>query len=302
MVLYKLLDEERKEDLELNHRISLSRPIFEYGSPEGIAFDFFRDIKKLTNSVSDISLIQPTEQLLAKMGNLCNVYKKTLSPKSYSDADVISDMRIMMCVFLKTYCGYFTESNLFEEKNLRRFFEKNSKLLKKKTHVMRMEINHSSECSIWELTQESLSANPDYVFYRNDDAKPFQNNIVAYLHYYGINYLSNKMDFDTIWSKFNSVDDRNVSAFFKYLKFYLHDQNETRLSLYLPSDQCNCEITAYSSRFPITSNQSMEEKLFYYAVSTYLALSKNCNRYVYLSIDDFQVKRIDDVLAGTAGR
>ena len=66
--IYRLVDENEKNDIQKNHRLSLSRPLLKYGEPEGLLLDFFRDINNLIQVQSkDILEIKPTNILLKKI-------------------------------------------------------------------------------------------------------------------------------------------------------------------------------------------------------------------------------------------
>ena len=66
-IIYRLIDEAEKADIQKNNRISLSRPLLKYGEPEGLIVEFFRDINKLIEKTQDVLKIEPTEELLCKI-------------------------------------------------------------------------------------------------------------------------------------------------------------------------------------------------------------------------------------------
>ena len=54
--IYKLIDDKEKADIEKTKSISLSRPLLEFGLPEGLIIDFFRDIYSELKSAKKLGI------------------------------------------------------------------------------------------------------------------------------------------------------------------------------------------------------------------------------------------------------
>lgn len=143
--IYRLIDEKEKLDILKNHRLSLSRPLLKYGEPEGLLVDFFRDINRLMENSNNILEIKPTEGLLHKIKQWHNFYYESFPDNIkliYDDPhNILSDLRILMCVYFQTYCGYFTYANLDCKETKNQYFSLNKKFItktKKKRHMQRL--------------------------------------------------------------------------------------------------------------------------------------------------------------------
>ena len=288
MYLFKLIDEEQCRDIMENRRISLSRPLFEFGSPEGIIEDFFRYIDKSVRQQPDINLIEPTPLILNTIREWYQYYSE--SSGSTSD-DIYSDLRIQINTYFQTYCGYYTKTDLFNDSILESYCQENKKFVRqqRKTHVLKIKVPYKEkECTQWELKQDLLD---DSVFLYNANAKMYENNIVSYLKICPVVYLDPHLNYKDIFNLFNHQDQRFMSAFFKYSKSYLKSQRETRLILYVPSYKRNKHTLAIHNLFP-QQTTPLENRLFYYSLSVYHEIKEHFPRYVYLGINEFNIKPI----------
>lgn len=293
--IYRLVNEKEKIDIQKNGRLSLSRPLLKYGEPEGLLLDFFRDINKLIQVQSkDILEIKPTENLLNKIKQWYIFYYESFPNEIkliYNDPyNLLSDLRILMCAYFKTYCGYFTHVNLDSEKIRSNYFSSNEKFISKtkKTAYVKIDVESNELNNIyWECSPASDQA--DFIFNPSSYQRKFKNNILASLHLHDIQYLDNNFSALQIFQKFNLEEKRDSSCWFKFTKKYLNSQQEKRLIFYLPSHKINSSILAYNNTFSNTGYTSLEESLFYYALSTMLYAKNNFPEYVYLKINNFEI-------------
>ena len=153
--VFKLIDDIEKNDIQKNKRMSLSRPLLSFGEPEGLVVDFFRDINRLVEDTQDIFSVKPTDELLCKIREWYMMYYGSLPDNhqaSYTAFDVKSDLQILMCIYFQTYCGYFTNADLFCDKSRKHYFESNSDFIKKynKTAILKIEIEENEfDCIPW---------------------------------------------------------------------------------------------------------------------------------------------------------
>ena len=293
--IYRLVDENEKNDIQKNHRLSLSRPLLKYGEPEGLLLDFFRDINNLIQVQSmDILEIKPTNILLNKIKQWYTFYYDSFPNEIkfiYDDPyNLLSDLRILMCGYFKTYCGYFTHVNLDSEELRSDYFSSNQKFIckTKKTAYVKINIEANELNNIyWECSH--INDQADFIFNPSSYQRKFKNNILASLHLHDIQYLNNNLTALQIFKKFNFEEKRSSSCWFKFTKQYLNSQQEKRLIFYLPSHKINTSILACDNIFSNVKCSSLEESLFYYALSTMLYARNNFPEYVYLKINNFQI-------------
>lgn len=292
-IIYRLIDEAEKADIQKNNRISLSRPLLKYGEPEGLIVEFFRDINKLIEKTQDVLKIEPTEELLCKIKEWYMMYFNSFPEeikKSYSDYDILSDLRILMCVYFQTYCGYFTHAKLDSPETRNKYFHSNKKFIEKfnKKAYIRIDIKSNKLDNVaWEYTPSKSQT--DFVFTPSSFEREWHNNILSTLHLHDVIYLNNKLSASQIFSKFNFFEKRNSSCWFKFTKEYLNSQQEKRLIFYLPSYKINCSRVACDNIFSNMNCETLEEVLFYYAVSTLQYAKDNFPQYVYLKVQDFKI-------------
>lgn len=293
--IYRLVDEKEKLDIQKNNRLSLSRPLLKYGEPEGLLLAFFRDINRLLiQAGNDISVIKPTEDLLNKIKQWHTFYYESFSSEIKSIYDdpynLLSDLRILMCVYFQTYCGYFTHADLSCEETRKKYFTLNQKFISKtkKTAYVKIDIEANKLDNIhWEYTP--TKGQTDFTFIPSSAEQKFKNNILASLHLHDVQYLDNDFSALHVFRKFNLEEKRNSSCWFKITKKYLEPQQEKRLIFYLPSHEINSERMACDNIFSNAEDASLEETLFYYAVSTMQYAKNNFPEYVYLRINNPEI-------------
>lgn len=292
--IYRLVDEKEKFDIQKNNRLALSRPLFKYGEPEGLLMDFFRDINKLINDCKDILEIEPTEALLNKIKKWYTFYYDSFPDNIkpiYDDSyNLLSDLRILMCGYFQTYCGYFTYANLDCKETRNQYFTSNCKFISKtkKTAYLKIDIEANKLDSIyWEYSP--AKGREDFVFFPSCTEREFKNNILAFLHLHDIQYLSNNFSALQIFQNYNCEEKRNSSSWFKFTKKYLESQMEKRLIFYLPSFKTNSLRVACDNIFTNIEYVSLEESLFYYAVSTLKYAKENFPEWVYLKAKNFEI-------------
>ncbi len=292
--IYRLIDKKEKLDIQNNHRISLSRPLLKYGAPEGLLVDFFRDINNLIEISDDIWEIKPTEDLLDKIKQWYTFYyvsfPDNIKPIYDNPYNLLSDLRILMCGYFQTYCGYFTYANLDCKETRNQYFTSNCKFISKtkKTAYLKIDIETNKLDSIyWEYSP--AKEREDFVFIPSCAEREFKNNILASLHLHDIQYLSNNFSALQIFQNYNCEEKRNSSSWFKFTKKYLESQMEKRLIFYLPSFKTNSSRVACDNIFTNIEYASLEEILFYYAVSTLKYAKDNFPDYVYLRIEKSEI-------------
>lgn len=300
MIIYKLISEEVMKDITQNNSIALSRPLLKFGPPEGTVLEFFRDIAKLVDECDNYLNVLPTDDILAKLKAWYEGYYYSLNDDSYKMCDVYTDLQIIMTVYFQTYCGYFTCQNLFDEKILKKYISDNRDFVKKynKKFILKVDIDikeHSVEATEWELKKTGKEHQPSkYTFFESEKPEPFNNNIIAYINAHRIEYMPGDYSFCDLFEIFNSFGKRRMSAFFKYLDGDYSSQQEMRIITYIPSSRYNTMTTACDNLFPSKLDDSLERKLFKYAVSVYIYAKSNFPEYIYLDVKKrFEIKTID---------
>lgn len=191
--IYKLVDE-----IELNNAkkniISFSRPIFEFMGSEGNILNFVKRISKKYNDKEKRLNIKPSAKDLGEIVNWVKIFNETYGD-DLNDSDIITDSEIMFCLYMQTYCGYFTNVNLFNEDDRREFLSKSR--LKKKIAVIRIDeerLNHLH----W---QSKKVEGPFIKFYGSDDSI---SNFNCYLHIFNVEYSQNFKDYETLLKRYNA--------------------------------------------------------------------------------------------------
>ena len=75
--LFKLIDDNEKNDIEKTRTISLSRPLLEFGLPEGLIIDFFREIYSILKPLKEYNLISPSPEILDRITEWYKTYLDT---------------------------------------------------------------------------------------------------------------------------------------------------------------------------------------------------------------------------------
>lgn len=243
------------------------------------------------DQTDNILSIQPNEPLLQKLKDWHMFYADSLPEdirKNYSEQDILSDLHILMGVYFQTYCGYFTYADLDTERSRADYLIANKQFIEKtkKTACLRIDIEDNQLDHIhWECTPASSSV--DFVFTPSSPKRQWKNNILAALHLHNVIYENNRLSALEIFKHFNYIEKRKSSAWFKFTKEYLKPQQEKRLIFYLPDYKVNSSHIACTDIFPNSTYHSLEEALFYSAVSTLKYAKDNFPEYVYLKIQHF---------------
>lgn len=141
--LYKLLDETTTE-LAKKGLISLSRPLFEFQNTEGKIIDFAKEIyKKYKKSGLNV---KPSPTDFNNIKEWIEYYKSSYGP-NWRDEDLKSEIMIFFDTYMQTYCGYFTDINLFDPNKLKSFLEKNK--LRNKISVLRIDSSTLNKINHW---------------------------------------------------------------------------------------------------------------------------------------------------------
>lgn len=288
--LYKFIDDKEKLDIKSNQRISLSRPIFEFNEPEGIVVGFFRDIAKLIDDINEeerLSQIIPPSFVIEGIKSWCNDHResmKYLGDEEDSVHSLISEFRILTCLYFQTYCGYYTEENLFDSEILKQYRGENKRFIEeyKKTAILRIAIPDNTDS--WEYTPEQESG--DFVFKHNPSAVEGKNNIVSFLHYHKVRYLTKELGSLDILRMFNENDERKLSSLLEYSTAKFKQQKETRLFFTLPSNKPNSTLLAFDSSVMLGAEpKTIEESLFQYALITFYKAKNDYPRFIYLDTE-----------------
>lgn len=286
MILYKLIESHLADNFGSKKRISLSRPLNEFGVPEGLAFDFFRKINEVAKCTD--SFITPPENILLRIKEWCASYFESTYPQGYCPQNVKSELFNILTVYFQTYCGYFTYDNLFDKKTLVEYLKLNSGFVEKykKTYVLQAEF--PDDDSIWKLNCQF----DEWIF---EKVKEKQFGLIGYLRNKKVVYLENNIKDKDIFDLFNNIDDRRASSLFKYTKKYLENQHEQRIIFNLPSYHAGESRIAHN--YPHEHKfSSLEEEIFFYCLEVARDAIKNSKKYLYLKIDNLNIRKIDDIL------
>lgn len=293
--IYKLIDDKEKEDIEKTKSISLSRPLLEFGLPEGLIIDFFRDIYFELKSAKNLYLINPSKEIMERITEWYKTYLDTFYEvynTHLSECEALTDLKIFICLYFQTYCGYFTYESLNDEQILREYLQNNRDFIRKSNKKWIIQIpvvSNGIDRVPWEYRLETDEKTDRFVFCQNNNAKLFDHNIVASLHKHNVEYLDNRTSLKELFLRYNK--NRSSATWFKYSKQYLEPQKESRIIFHLPSYEINSLRVACDSLFSKCYN-SMAEALFYYSVSVAKNSLDNFPQYVFLRISDYKITPI----------
>ncbi len=294
--LFKLIDDNEKNDIEKTKTISLSRPLLEFGLPEGLIIDFFRSIHSLLKPLKNYEMITPSQEILNRITEWYTTYLDTFNEVykiKLSESEVLTELKIFICIYFQTYCGYYTYEHLNDKQILSDYLHNNKAFIRKSNKKWILQIPVAANCIDripWEYRLETDKKTDRYIFNSNDNAKLFDNNIVASLHAHNVEYLDNRTALRELFLIYNKT--RSSATWFKYSKEYLEPQKESRLIFHLPSYKINSSRVACDSLFSKRYN-SLAEALFYYSVSVAKDSMDNFPRFVFLRINDYMITPID---------
>lgn len=196
--IFKLIDDREKTDIEKTNAISLSRPLLEFGLPEGLIIDFFRSIYSILKPLKDYKLISPTKEVLSRIAEWYKTYMDTFNEvynTQLSVYEVFSELKIFICIYFQTYCGYFTYEKLIDEQILNDYLKSNRDFIRKshKKWIIQLPVaSNGFDRVSWEYRMVKDKKSDRLVFFHNNNAKLFDNNIVASLHKHNVEYLDNR--------------------------------------------------------------------------------------------------------------
>ena len=293
--IYKLIDDKEKADIEKTKSISLSRPLLEFGLPEGLIIDFFRDIYSELKSAKNLDLINPSKEILDRITEWYETYLDTFNEvynTQLSEYEALTELKIFICIYFQTYCGYFTYESLNDEQILSEYLQNNRDFIRKSNKKWIIQIpvvSNGIDRVPWEYRLETDEKNDRFVFYQNNNAKLFDKNIVASLHKHNIEYLDNSTALKELFLIYNKT--RSSATWFKYSKKYLDQQKESGIIFHLPSYKINSSRVACDNLFSKCYN-SLAEALFYYSISVAKDSLDNFPQYVFLRISDYKITPI----------
>lgn len=287
--IYKLIDYSRKDDLENNKRISLSRPFFQFKS-EGKSFKVIRTIREMFDEYGEEKL---KAKMLPQIKTLMIDYGSSLpSKKKYSEYDIRSDLQIQMCLFFQTYCGYFTIEKLDDSETLRKYLEQNKSLNETgsiKTHYVKIPIASNGLNHIQWVNKAKTD---EMVFFPDRSNTKYwnSNNLCGFLYVHEVEYPL-QISARTVFNNFNGKDERRLSSHFTYVGEQYIAQKEERLLFRLPSYSPHQSTVACPDLFADHCCTSIEERVFYDMLSAY-EYAKNFPDYIYLRITDFEINEL----------
>lgn len=303
MILYKLIDEQLKGDIEKNKRISLNRPLIEEWTFEGEIFSFFNDIVDLAKKQENITKIKPTTKIIDSIRIVVNSYRESYQEifhEPIQDCDIRTDFMIFLGLYFQHYCGYFTYLNLSNERLLRKYIRNNYPFIKStnKKYLLKVTLplkEFDQKVSIYEMNEDVCG---DYVFTHNVKAKEFNNNILGYVSLHKIKYLDEGIFARRIFDVFNK-NGRKISLLLLHLNGRLKKQNEERIMIHISDYKKNSFTITPSRQFEYPPCHSIEEFIFYHSLNIYkYSIKDHFPRYVYIDIgNSYSIKSIEDVIS-----
>lgn len=282
--IYKLVDKKEVEFAQ-GGLISLSRPIFEFKGSEGKIVNFVKRIneKFLKNGLK----INPSETDLAEIKEWNYIYKETYG-KDFEDQDILSESMIMFCGIIQAYCGYFTNTNLFNRRNLKSYLRHNC--LKEKIGVIRLDFSHFISAR-WKTNDIN---SPFSVFVGDPyDMRGYD----GYTHFIDITYTKQFDDYHYLLNKYNKDDVRKASTWFDNIDRKYKWQNEKRVILLLESLNKNSRMKGSFCAYTYQKGIETFEETVYKNVVDALHYCNKSPKYVYLNVDKFiSFKSFEEIL------
>lgn len=286
--LYKLLDETTTE-LARKGLISLSRPIFEFKGTEGKIIDF---AKAINEKYVKLGLnVEPSPADFEEIKVWIEQYKSSYG-SDWRDEDLKSEIMIFFGTYMQTYCGYFTDIDLFDPNNLKSFLKNNR--LRNKVSVLKINCSPLNKINHWQT---------------NDLNKPFRlfSGASDYLQGYNgfseikeVNYDQKFAYPEELLSKFNSKGIRTFCDRFVSLPTQFDRQREKRLFLRLRSLGKNSSTLACPHAYCKFDNKEIisNEELVYYNVIDAIHYYHNTPKYLQLDIgvQCMSIKLISDII------
>lgn len=282
--IYKLVDKKEVEFAQ-GGLISLSRPIFEFKGSEGKIVNFVKRIneKFLKNGLK----INPSETDLAEIKEWNYIYKETYG-KDFEDQDILSESMIMFCGIIQAYCGYFTNTNLFNRRNLKSYLKHNC--LKEKIGVIRLDFSHFISAR-WKTDD----INSRFSVFVGDpyDMRGYD----GYTHFIDITYTKQFDDYHYLLNKYNKDDVRKASTWFDNIDRKYKWQNEKRVILLLESLNKNSRTRGSFCAYTYPKGIETFEEAVYKNVVDALHYCNKSPKYVYLNVDKFiTFKSFEEIL------
>lgn len=284
--IYKLVDKKEVEFAQ-SGLISLSRPIFEFKGSEGKIVNFIKRIneKYLKNGLK----VKPSKTDLEEIKDWNRIYKETYG-KDFDDHDILSESMIMFCGIIQAYCGYFTNTNLFNKRCLKSYLKHNC--LKDKIGVIRLDFSKLA-CTRWKTDDIHFP----FSIYSGDqyDMKGYD----GYTHFIDISYTKNFDDYRYLLSRYNKDEVRKASNWFDNIDIKYEWQNEKRILLLLESLKKNSRIRGSSSVYTYLQDIKTFEEAVYKNVIDTLHYCNTSPKYVYLKVNELVLfKSFDDIFDG----
>lgn len=295
--LYKLLDEKTYELLRREQLLSFSRPFFVFKSERKV----FRLLREIIEKISKKESKKPPcswckdGKLIKLAEEWIQEYRESMLGKygeHYSDADVRSDLHIILTQYFQMYCGYFTSTDLDNPQIREQYIEDNPTLFRnketQKTHYVKISIypKYFTE-EVWVSKKEDLSK---FYYTSNERDKRVYGGIKSTLYMHGVEYASHDKlvkPFET----FNGKDKRKLSSFLKYVSSNYNKQNEVRLMLYLPGPCPNNNTSSFTPSPMCYRAESFAQQMVHDVVDFYQqALEYPEN--VYLHIKEYSAGHI----------
>ncbi len=274
--LYKLVDNNGLENAKKN-LISFSRPMFEFKGSEGKILKFSNRIyakyskKKLE--------VKPSKTDLKEIKKWIDTFKKTYG-EELSDYDMDSESRIMFCLYMQTYCAYFTRENLFDDKIRNDFIEKFG--LTDKVAVITINedvLNHLH----WHSTELCGSFTK---FYGDSDCMSGFN---GFLHLHAIEYTENYDDCKFLLERYNTKV-RRISSWFNLLSKTYEYQKEIRLIFTLNSFEPNSSTLAFEKVYHDYDDDSIEFKIYKNLIAAFYYKDKLSPSFINLKLDSKDIE------------
>lgn len=274
--LYKLVDIKGLENAKKN-LISFSCPMFEFKGSEGKILKFSHRIyakyskKKLE--------VKPSDTDLNKIREWIDEFKKTYG-EELSDYDMDSESRIMFCLYMQTYCAYFTSENLFDDKIRNDFIEKFG--LKNKVAVIKI-----NEDVLKHLHWNSIDLCGSFTkFYGDSD---YMSGFNGFLHLHHIEYSEKYDDCEFLLERYNT-NVRRISSWFNLLSKTYEYQKEIRLIFTLNSFEPNSSTLAFEKVYHDYDDDSIEFKIYKNLIAAFYYKDKLSPSFINLKLDSKDIE------------
>ena len=285
--IYKLIDLTEKE-LADRGLVSLSHPIFKFKGSEGKILDW---AKSVFDDYNKYGLnLQPRSSILEKIRKWVEAYRISYG-RPLNNLDLLTESRVMFCVFMNHFCGYYTSINLFNNKQLAKYLKLNNNSLPNKKYVLRIAIDDDVfQKSRWKSNSKEL------IFERNYESITSLNGIVGYLSIFDVEYIPDAYSYQKLLEIYNKEDWRSAITWYNFLPEKFNWQKEIRLIFALESLNKNQALRACDRVYNIRrDNLTIEEQLFCFMVDS-IHYAKNHDDYacLKLSSEKIKIKKIEE--------